>query len=287
MQVLKLDGTYEEYDEKKLANSLARSGVAQDVQKKIIDKVRSELFEGISTSKIYKRAYKLLEHEDAVQPEVTFRYSLRRSISEFGPSGFPFERFVGEIFRLKGYNIQVGKVLKGKCASHEMDVVGHKDDEVFTAELKFHNRLTIKTDLKVALYVRARFDDLIAGGIYGEKKQRLAIITNTKFSSNAIRYSECAGIELIGWNYPRQGQGNLHDLVQESGIHPLTCLSTLSKKQKLYFLDKQAVLCQDLSADDYKMLREAREVIPKSKIDKIIEEIVRVCECVGPTCVIE
>jgi len=34
------------------------------------------------------------------------------------------------------------------------------DDKHIFVEAKFHNRLGVKTDLKVALYVKARFDDL-------------------------------------------------------------------------------------------------------------------------------
>lgn len=282
MQVVKLDGTVEEFDPKKLDASLLRSGASKQTREEIIATIEKELKDGESTSAIYKRAFKLLEKYDT-RPEVTFRYSLRRAISEFGPSGFPFEKFVGEVFRLQGYNVQVGKKIRGRCVMHEMDVIGDKDNERFTAELKFHNKLTIKTDLKVTLYVRARFDDLIEGGFYGDKKPRLAIITNTKFSSNAIRYGECAGLELIGWNHPRR-EGNLHDLIMESGIHPLTALSTLTKKQKMYFLEQGVVLCQELSRDNGKLIREARSVIPQAKQQKILDEIKMVCECVGPTC---
>ena len=282
MQVKKLDGTTEEFDPKKLDASLIRSGVDKKIRAEIIKHIQGELFDGMTTSAIYKHAFKLLDKYDQ-RPEVSFRYSLRRAISEFGPSGFPFEKFVGEVFRLQGYKVQVGKKIRGRCVMHEMDIIGDKPDERFTAELKFHNRLTIKTDLKVTLYVRARFDDLIAGGYYGDKTPRLAIITNTKFSSNAIRYGECAGIELIGWNHPRR-DGNLHDLIMQSGIHPLTALSTLTKKQKMYFLEQGVVLCQELSRDNARMLREAKSMVPKTKLQKILEEIETVCECVGPNC---
>jgi len=284
MLVTKLDGTQEQFHAKKLRQSLQKSGADKRTVDTIISHIEKELFDGITTSRIYKHAFDLLERHTE-SPEINFRYSLRRAISEFGPSGFPFEKFVGEVFRLKGYRVEVGKKLKGKCVMHEMDVIGKTKDEVFTAELKFHNKLTIKTDLKVALYVRARFDDLIAGGYYGDKKQRLAIITNTKFSSNAIKYGECAGIELIGWNYPRHGKGNLHDLIQESGIHPLTCLSSLTKKQKQYFLNQGIVLCQELVKDNARMLQESGNIVPKGKRQKVLDEIEVICKCVGPQCV--
>ena len=282
MHVHKLDGSSEAFDPAKLEASLQRSGVGKKMRKDIIAQIRPELYDGISTSAIYRRAFQLLEsyHQG---PEASFRYSLRRAISEFGPSGFPFEKFVGEVFRLQGYHLQVGKKVKGRCITHEVDLIGDRGGERLTAELKFHNKLSIKTDLKVALYVRARFDDLQAGGVYGRQTPRLAVITNTKFSTNAIRYGACAGLELIGWNHPR-GRGNLHDLIIQSGIHPLTCLATLSKKQKRYFLDQGMVLCQELTTNQAQPLREATSVLPQSKIAKVLEEIETICRCIGPSC---
>ncbi len=283
MYVHKLDGTREQFDTRKLETSLKRSGASKAVRDAIIAEVEKSSFDGISTSVIYKHAFALLKKTD-LHREVSFRYSLRRAISQFGPSGFPFEKFVGELYKLSGYKVQVGKKIKGRCVVHEMDIIGDKANERFTAELKFHNKLSIKTDLKVALYVRARFDDLIAGGYYGYKTPRLAIITNTKFSANAIAYGECAGLELIGWNHPRR-EGNLHDLIIQSGIHPLTCLSTLSQKQKQYFLEQGLVLCSELSRDSARVLREVTAIVPRSKISKILEEIDTICECIGPHCV--
>ena len=282
MNITKLDGTIEPFDPNKLDTSLARSGASESVRKQVITQIESELVENMSTSVIYRKAFRMLAKLEE-QPDVRFRYSLRRAISDFGPSGFPFEKFVGEVYRLKGYKVQVGQKLRGKCVSHEMDIIADRDNERLTAELKFHNKLSLKSDLKVILYVRARFDDLIAGGSYEDKTPRLAIITNTKFSSNAMRYGECAGLELIGWNHPRN-EGNLHDLIMQSGIHPLTALSSLSKKQKRYFLEQGLVLCQELSADNAQALYQANAVLPKHKVQKVLDEIKQICECVGPTC---
>lgn len=286
MKVQKQDGSYETFAPLKLNRSLTRSGASKEVRDKIIAQVESQLYDGITTSEIYKLAFRILRNESDTPDtvSVTFRYSLRRSISDFGPSGFPFEKFVGELFRLQGYKIDIGKKIKGACVTHEMDVIGRKDNEIFTAELKFHNRQNIKTDVKVALYIRSRFNDLISGGFYEGKKQRLAIITNTKFSSDAIRYGQCSGLELIGWNFPKKGHGNLHDLIQQSGIHPLTCLSTLSKKQKDYFLEQGLVLCRELAANNYQVLHETKNIVPRSKVPKIIEEIERIRACTGNTC---
>jgi len=57
----------------------------------------------------------------------------------------------------------------------------------------------------------------------------------------------CKKLTLIGWNYPRQG--NLHDLIVDSGLHPLTCLTTISASQKQLLLGRGIVLCKDLETD--------------------------------------
>ena len=56
------------------------------------------------------------------------------------------------------------------------------------------------------------------------------IVTNTKFTSNAIRYAQCAGIGLIGWSYPHND--NLASLVDKYCLHPITALSLINKNKK-------------------------------------------------------
>ena len=63
--------------------------------------------------------------------------------------------------------------------------------------MKFHNELGMKSDLKVALYVKARVDDLKKHK--AERGERPIdegwIITNTKFSKMAVQYANCNGMK--------------------------------------------------------------------------------------------
>ena len=114
-------------------------------------------------------------------------------------------------------------------------------------EAKFHNQEGVKSDLKVALYVKARFDDLYAGTFdYGEAKKltKGILVTNTKFTHTAIAYAKCSGLNLIGWNYPHEY--NLQHMIEESVLHPITSLNNLSKKDKTLLLQKNIVLLRDL-----------------------------------------
>jgi len=52
--------------------------------------------------------------------------------------------------------------VRGKLVEHEIDVVAWNEEKLIMVEAKFHNQLGVKTDLKVILYVKERFDDLSA-----------------------------------------------------------------------------------------------------------------------------
>jgi hypothetical protein len=243
--VLKASGTRELFDQKKLEFSLKRAGASSLVVNQIIQHVKAHLDKNITTHEIYKHAFELL-HKDE-QP-VAIKYSLKRAIMELGPSGFPFEDFIAEIFRNKGFNAETGKIVKGFCVEHEIDVVAWNEEKLIMVEAKFHNELGIKSDLKVILYVKARFEDLQRVKFnYGKERDldEAWLVTNTKFSSTAIEYGSCqGGIRMIGWNYPPIG--NLHDMILESKLHPVTCLASLNGREKKSLLDKGVVLCKTL-----------------------------------------
>ncbi len=266
--IVKADGTKEEFNPAKLENSLLRAGADHSTVDEIVTHVAGELKDGMSTSQIYKHAFFLL---DKKQRPVATRYSLRRAIMDLGPSGFPFEDFIGHILREKGYEVLVGQMVLGGCVEHEVDVVAWNENKLIMAEAKFHNELGIKSDLKIALYVKARFDDLKENVFMYGKERKLDegwLITNTKFSTTAIHYAECKGLVLIGWNYPKQG--NLQDMIVDSGLHPITCLTTLTGSQKKMLLARGIVLCKNIKEDE-SVLRSLG--INKEKSNKIIEEI--------------
>jgi len=48
------------------------------------------------------------------------RYSLKKALSSLGPSGYPFEQYVGRILQGHGYSVEVGRIIKGYCVSHEV-----------------------------------------------------------------------------------------------------------------------------------------------------------------------
>jgi len=213
--IIKADGTREVFNPSKLRTSLIRARASEEAADAVIAQVMSELREGMTTREIYKSAFK---HLVEMQKPVAQRYSVRRAMLDMGPTGFPFEDFVAEVLRTKGFETLTRQTVLGGCVPHEMDVVAWNDDKLVMVEAKFHNGLGIKSDLKVALYVKARFDDLKDNmHHYGGRDRKLDegwLITNTKFSSTALHYGLCQKLTMIGWNYPERG--NLQDMIEEN-----------------------------------------------------------------------
>ncbi len=195
--VKKENGRLENFDIKKLKRSLKNSGADSVTTEKICNEIIERVSNGLSTSEIYNITRKLLKKYS--DRKVFLRYNLPSAISKMGPEGFAFEKFIGEVFESYGYSpVYVGKKIAGKCIkNHEMDIVAFRDNEHVTAELKFHNSRSKKTDLRVALYMKARFEDIESAGYYGDKIPKQMIITNTKFTTNAKNYSSCAGLEAL------------------------------------------------------------------------------------------
>ncbi len=274
--IVKANKEKEVFDIEKLKDSLRRAGADEAHINEISQIIQGELKEGMTTTNIYKRAFSLLKKKDKI---VASKYSVRRAIFDLGPNGFPFEDFIGEIYRQKNYKVRVGQIINGHCVIHEMDVVAQNSKEIIMVEAKFHNNTGLKSDLKTVLYVKARFDDIEGGDFYKKygklKPLKRFLFTNTKFSSRAVQYANCAGLNLVGWNYPIEG-GNLQNLIEETGLHPLTCLNSLTKKEKGKFLNQGIVLCKDLRGGGETMLKSVG--LNHQRLQKVLEEIKILCK---------
>lgn len=268
--ITKASGQKELFSEEKLRVSLTRSGASSQLIDRVVVDIERLLKDGtvLSTSDIYKQAFSLLRREERM---VATRYHLKKAVMDMGPSGHPFEHFVGELLRAQGYTIQVAQIIRGACVAHEIDVVAEKDGKRVLVECKFHNEQGMKSDVKTALYVQARFEDIkrkcIAekGGLC--EFQEIWLVTNTKLTSDAIQYAECVGMKAIGWSYP--DNGSLQYLIESSGLHPVTCLSNLRPGQQHALLQKNIVLCKQVK-DDPTTLNEFN--LPESRLKKVLQE---------------
>ena len=242
--IIKSSGKQEPFNVEKFERSLKRVGapaaLIKEITQEVLDRPKLD-----TTYKIYQYAYQKLK--EWTRP-LAARYSLKNALYELGPEGFIFERFAAELFKAQGYSVEVGKIVTGRCVDHEIDVILKKNKDLSMAECKFHNRRGLKTDVKVALYVKARYLDLSQEYPHGNTLLRtfkdVWLVTNTQFTSQAIQYSLCSGIRLLGWAFPEEK--NIAYFIDTFGLHPVTSLTLLSRSQKKFLLAKDVLLCRDL-----------------------------------------
>ena len=265
--VTKRNGEKALFSPAKLKQALQASGAGKAEQVKITGLVMQNLYDGIPTGKIYRMAFDLLKKESY---RMASRYKLKKAIMELGPTGFPFERFVGKIFETQGYKVEIGVKVQGKCVEHEIDIVARKPGEMLMIECKFHSDSLSKSNVQVPLYIHSRFIDVKASWKkqYGENINfRGGVITNTRFSGDAQSYGNCAGLLMISWDYPHNN--GLKILIDKSGLHPLTSLISLTKAQKQKLLEKGIVLCCELKSN-ISLLYDMK--IPEQQIIRILRE---------------
>ena len=271
--IAKADGTLEPFDERKLVSSLSHAGADTATAAQIAHDVSATLRPGTTTGEIYRRAFAhLREHKRGIAA----RYSLKRALLEFGPSGFPFESYLAKLFEAEGWRTKVDQIVQGHCVEHEVDVVMAKKDgdteKTTYVEAKFHNTAGFKTDLKTVLYVQARVEDIAALHPNEPQRTRGMVVTNTKFTAPAIQYAECRGLELLSWEYPRTN--NLHERIDTAKLYPVTALTSLSKKEKMNLLSQRMVLCNTLPQETRAL---ATAGITGKKADAVLEEVGSLC----------
>ncbi len=244
VRIRKSSGLLERFSSKKLRSSLLRCGTprteANRIAVDIRDSIQRERPSDFSTSDI--RSLVLARLKNAA-PTAATRYNLAQSVQRLGPTGFPFEKLIGQLYESEGYQVQVNRTRPGLCVSHEIDVIARKDGKTTFMECKFHNSPGMVCDLKVALYVKARSEDLNNADREDSRHDTFALITNTRFSTDAIKYGSCAGLELIGWTYPEKN--SLARRLEVSGLIPLTALTTLPKKMADLLMQSGIVTIRD------------------------------------------
>lgn len=267
--ITKASGQKEPFSEKKVRRSIRRAGVNKQLENQVVRHIYEILYEDIPTHEIYKHIREFLGRSP--YPYTKAVYGLKQAIMQLGPSGFPFEKFIARILQDHGFKTDTDVIIPGKCVSHEIDVIAWKENQRYMIECKFHNSPGARSDVKVALYVQARFEDVqVKTKSQSDQTQVFHqpwLVTNTKFTTEAIEYGNCVGMKVIGWSHP--DSGDLQSLIENSGLYPVTCLTTLSHDQIKYLLSKGVVLCKQLISDK-SALQELG--LPKEKENQVIDE---------------
>ncbi len=285
--IRKASGELEPFSPEKLKKSLMRSGASQAQIDSIVKDIESRIFDGISSKLIYDKAFALLKKKPRVikskeghiaiikptlSPGAAARYKLKNAMMELGPTGHPFEHFVGEIFYRMGYKVEVGQVLQGNCVTHEMDVIATKDKTQILVECKFHFSQNVNASVQVPLYVRSRVDDIIK---YRKNLPEYdgftfigCVVTNTRFTPDASAFGECSGLKLLSWDYP-QGEG-LKELIDREKIFPVTTLTKLSTQDKQKLMEQGIVVVRQIH-ENTSLLDQLN--LDANKLKRVIDEV--------------
>lgn len=271
VEVLKSSGEKTKFSLNTLRNSLKHSGASHNYVEQIIETVKSELYEGITTREIYNRAFAMLKKRKSVYAS---KYKLKRAIYELGPTGFPFERFIAALLTYSGYKTKVGEVLTGKCVTHEIDVMAEKNGGVLLIECKFHSEEGRNCNVKIPLYIASRYMDVKLKWDTVKHAKPLTegwVVTNTRFTADAIQYGNCIGLTLLSWDYPK-GNG-IKDRIDRLGLYPITVSTLLTKREKQFLLDRKVVLCRELLKHQFLLDHLGLSTQRKERVLKEISEL--------------
>lgn len=268
IQIKKQSGEIVSFDKNSLHRSLINSGTNLEDANQICDKITNEIYNGISTKELYEKAFGLLKN---LKSSVAARYSLKRALQDLGPEGFFFEKWVAKIFEVQGYDTITSQTLTGKSTiNHEVDVIISNKTEDIVCECKFRNDIDAKISVTTPMYFLSRFIDLKDNSFTffnrTFKPQKGYLITNAFFTTDSIAFAECYDISLISWNYPKDK--SIKRLTDYHGLYPITCLTTLTKKEEQILLSKNCILVRELVKnpvllDHFKFSAERKELILK------------------------
>jgi hypothetical protein len=273
INIIKSSGETVKFSLEKLQNSLKRTGAEKAIVDTIITTVVEELYPGITTKEIYNRAFALLKKKERY---LASKYKLKKAIYELGPTGFPFERFVGAILKYSGYNIQVNQIVLGKCVKHEIDVIATKNSDTTIVECKFHGEQGLNCNVKVPLYINSRYLDVKEKWNGNSKNSNKLtqgwVVTNTRFTEDALIYGNCVGLYLSSWDYPKNN--GLKDRIDRLGLYPITVSTLLNNREKQFLLSRDIVLCRELIGDDFYLDHLGVSDVRKQRI---LKEITQLC----------
>lgn len=265
--VRKANGTEEYFSFEKLYNSLINSNASIDEAKGIIEQLKEKFHEGISTNKIHSMAFRMLKKQSLRSASC---YYLKKGIMELGPTGYPFETFISQLFNELGYKSERSVILKGKCVSHEIDVIAKKEEEIMIMECKYKNIAGVAVDVKVPLYINSRFEDVLNNGLIQPPftKYKGWIVTNSRFTDDAQAYANCKNINLLSWDYPYDN--SLKKIIDNLKLYPITCLNSITKDEKNWLLNKKVVLVKELVNNEKTLLKAG---ISSKRLPKVMTEI--------------
>lgn len=263
-----MNGDLEPFSDAKIRATATRVGVPAALQNELLAYLASHLYNEIPTSEILTLVRGFLKKSSS--PHLGDKFNLKKALMELGPSGYPFEKYLSYVLESQNYHVVTNRVLQGRCVSHEVDLLATDKTSTYVVEAKYHNRAQYRTDVKVALYIKARYDDL-SSGWRGEGSLHPWLITNTRFTSDALTYGLCVGLKMTSWDYP-SGK-SLREIIEKAQLHPITLIDSVPPHQMEALLNYGYVLCRHvLEKKD-----EVQKLLPRETFNATYEEAQAIC----------
>jgi len=266
--IIKSNGLREPFSKEKIMQTAGRAGAKPEVALEIAEQVARRVKPGMQTGQIFKMTLKLLaEHSRPI----AMRYNLQQALFKLGPTGFEFEKYIAELLKVYKYKARLPKNLTGACVTHEVDVIAIKDRRTAMIECKFRNSQNIYVGIKDAMATWSRFLDLVEGAELGncEHMDECWIVTNTRFSPDALKWAHCKGMVMISWNHPEER--SLAHMIDAHAVYPITVLPDIRTQDFAGLARGQVMLLKQLIVENPKEL--ARKTgLPIEKIRHFAEE---------------
>lgn len=123
------------------------------------------------------------------------------------------------------------------------------------------------------MYLLSRINDILGidYDLFGETQQfnQGWLITNAYLTSDSIQFGEYYGVKMLSWDYP--AKRSLKNLVDQKSLYPVTCLTTVTKREKDYLLEQGCILVQDIYQNP--AVLENNPVIKSRNKNKILKEV--------------
>ncbi len=245
--VTKADSSRQQFDRNKIVATCMRMGATKQDAEEIAGKIESRVYDGMPTAKVLQMIFQFIHK---YKPQASRLYDLRRGLSLMN-SKPEFEKFVQILLANIGFEVVPNKILKGKCIEHEVDAIARKDGVTYFVEAKHHYNYHAFTGLDESRIARAVLEDVSEGfnlGLIDLKIDEAMIVTNTKYSEQAMQYGICRNIMQIGWSTP--ADLGLRDIILEKSLYPLSCIRGLKTDVRLQLVDSGIILINQLVAEE-------------------------------------
>lgn len=272
MKLIKDNGEETFFDKDRFKGSLMKSGASEAQVNQVLESILGKVYEGMSTKQLYKWAHELLQNYSGA---FAARYSLKQALIKLGPAGYYFEKWLAKFLEHTGYQTTHNKYVAGHAVTHEADVIAEKNGELIWIECKFRNTGETRISVTTPMYVISRVNDISNKkyNFWGKEMEFTSgiLATNSYFTADSVAFAKYYGLGLLSWDYPK-GK-SLKNIVDQKGLYPITCLTSITEEQISKLLDKNIILVKELKD-------KLNEIGLKdvSKLRKEIDELLKDCE---------